>query len=132
MVRFHLFISFLLLATAATFWSGCLRDRCRQTVGYTRYEPIYQQPESFRDDAAIRAESPRPLRNPGKLYIIGDYLLINEPNEGIHVFDNRLPEQPIPVAFWNIPGNVDMAVRGRYLYADQYADLLAMYANPKS
>ncbi|MBK9336858.1 MAG: hypothetical protein IPM98_09825 [Lewinellaceae bacterium] len=114
-----------LVALAATvLLSGCLRDTCTTTRTYVRFDPVYKTPDEFR--VGVKAEAPRPLRKPGKMYLIGDYLLINELHEGIHVLDNSDPANPVPVVFWNIPGNVDMAVRDHFLYADQYVDLLSI------
>lgn len=103
---------------------GCLRDTCSTTRTFVRFDPVYKAPNEFR--VGIKAEGPRPLKKPGKMYLIGNYLLINEVQEGIHVLDNSDPANPTAVAFWNIPGNVDMAVRDHYLYADQYVDLLSI------
>lgn len=61
----------------------------------------------------------------GKIYIYNDYLLINEPYEGIHIYNNANPSSPVNVAFLKIPGNVDLAVRNNILYADSFIDLLA-------
>ncbi|MEQ1744608.1 MAG: hypothetical protein ABMA02_04225 [Saprospiraceae bacterium] len=116
---------FALLAIAATsLLSSCLRDTCTSTRTYIRFDPVYKTPAEFR--VPVKAEAPRTLKNPGKMYLIGDYLLINEVHEGIHVLDNSDPAKPKPIVFWNIPGNVDMAVRDHYLYADQYVDLLSI------
>jgi hypothetical protein len=67
---------------------------------------------------------PRPIEKRGKLLIALDHLFISEPGQGVHVFDNRDPQQPIPVMFIRIPGNIDIAVRGERLYADSAVDLL--------
>jgi hypothetical protein len=104
--------------------SGCLRDKCTSSRTYVRFDPVYKTLEECR--VGIAAEGPRTLKKPGKIYAIGQYMLISELNEGIHVIDNSNPSNPVPVAFWSIPGNVDMAVRGQYLYVDQYIDLLTI------
>lgn len=104
--------------------AGCLRDTCTSTHTYVRFDPVYKTLAEIR--TGVRAEAPRPLKKPGKIYSIGQYMLINELQEGIHVIDNSDPANPTPVAFWQISGNVDMAVRDHYLYADQYIDLLTI------
>jgi hypothetical protein len=48
----------------------------------------------------------------GKLFIQGHYIFLNEVDKGIHVIDNSNPAQPRNVAFIDIPGNVDLAVKG--------------------
>ncbi len=117
----------LALIAAAALLPGCLRDSCTSTQTYVRFDPVYKTPDQIR--VGIKAEAPRTMRKPGKMYLIGSYLLVNELHEGIHVIDNSDPAAPKPVAFWSIPGNVDMAVRNHYLYADQYVDLLSIDIN---
>lgn len=119
-------LSFAALLGLTAFFtaSSCLRDQCTTVRTYKLYDPIFKTAAECRID--IQAQAPRPLAKPGKLYYFDHYLLINELREGIHVIDNSDPAHPTPVAFWSIPGNIDMAVRGHYLYADQYMDLLTI------
>ena len=104
--------------------TSCLRDECTSARTYVRFDPVYKNLAEFR--LGITAEPPREMRHPGKIYAFGNYLFINEKQEGIHVVDNRDPNSPQKIAFWNIPGNVDIAIRGQLLYADQYIDLLTV------
>lgn len=103
---------------------GCLRDTCTSTRTFVRFDPVYKTLEECRVGLAV--ESPRALKKPGKIYSIGNYILITEISEGIHVIDNSDATHPTPLVFWKIPGNVDMAIRDHYLYADQYIDLLTI------
>ncbi|MBC7922830.1 MAG: hypothetical protein H7Z75_17265 [Ferruginibacter sp.] len=103
---------------------GACKDDCRTTVTYKTYEPVYMLKDSLRN--AVVALPARTLENPGKIYVRGDYVFVNEPNQGIHVINNRNPSAPQPVSFLNIPGNRDLAVRGDILYADSYIDLVAL------
>jgi hypothetical protein len=66
------------------------------------------------------------IQTAGKIYIQGNYLFVNEKYKGIHVFNNSNPASPVNLAFLNIPGNVDLAVKGNYLYADNYVDLIVL------
>lgn len=66
-----------------------------------------------------------PAKKTGKIYIYNDYLFINEPNEGIHIYNNVNPGAPVNVGFLQIPGNVDLAIHNNILYADNFIDLLA-------
>ena len=119
----HFLFSVVGIATLISL-TGCLRDDCSSTRTYVRFDPVYKTLEECR--VGISAEGPRAMKKPGKIYAIGQYMLITELQEGIHVIDNSNPANPVPVAFWSIPGNVDMAVRGQYLYVDQYIDLLTI------
>jgi len=115
----------LRMATAGLFillLSGCLKDKCSHT--YTLYKPVFKTLAQMR--AGIKSETPRPIEQPGKIYLFGNYIFLNETNRGIHVIDNSQPDNPQQVAFINIPGNVDLAVRGNTLYADAYGDLVVL------
>lgn len=105
-------------------FSACLRDECETTRTFVRFDPVYKLPADVR--VGMSTEGPRALRETGKIYVFGQYLFINERNEGIHVVDNSNPAAPQQIAFWSIPGNGDMAIRGQYLYANQYVDLLTI------
>jgi hypothetical protein len=89
-----------------------------------RIQPVYMSYEDLR--TAFRVEPPRPIEEPGKILLIDKYLLVNDINKGIHVYDNEDPTQPKQVAFLNIPGNIDLAAKDRVIYADSFTDLLAI------
>lgn len=69
---------------------------------------------------------PQPIGNLGKIYYKAPYMYVNERFKGFHVFDNTDPENPIPIAFIQIFGSEDIAIRGNILYADNYTDLVAV------
>jgi hypothetical protein len=121
-------ILFLTLLVAVI--SGCCGTK---TVEYktTVYVPVYKNLDAVRN--GIKTTSGRELKNTGKIYIYGHYILINELKEGIHIIDNTNPKSPNNVAFIEIPGNGDMAVKNNILYADSYIDLVAIdISNPVS
>jgi hypothetical protein len=116
------------LLASVLFLQAC-EDDCQETITYISYQPVFMLTEELR--SAVAMEAPRNLETPGKIWIYGQMLLINEPLKGIHVFDNTDPENPQSRGFINIPGNVDMAVRGNLLYADSYIDLVMIdLSNP--
>ena len=87
------------------------------------HRAIYMNWEEFRT-TAVRVLPPKPIGKRGKLLIADDHLFISEPGQGVHVFDDRDPENPVPLFFIRIPGNIDIAVRDNLLYADSAVDLL--------
>lgn len=118
---------FVLMALGFSLQS--CEDQCEETVTYIKYTPVYMLPEEIR--GSIESVAPMPLKNPGKIYLYGNWIFVNERWKGIHVIDNSNPESPQNVAFMNIPGNVDMAVKGNIMYADSYIDLLCLdISNP--
>ena len=82
--------------------------------------------------ANIKANSPQTIERPGKIFVQGQYIFLNEVDKGVHVIDNSSPAQPRNIAFINIPGNLDIAVKGNTLFADLYTDLVAIdITNPQ-
>ncbi|MFI5131086.1 MAG: LVIVD repeat-containing protein [Chitinophagales bacterium] len=121
----------VLLAVLPVGFSACIKDQCKKIHSYTYYEPVYRTKAEVR--ANIRSNAPKELKNPGKFYILGNYIFLNEVDKGVHVIDNSNPSQPRNIAFIDIPGNVDLAVKGTILYADLYTDLVAIdISNPAS
>ncbi len=99
---------------------------------YLASVPIFETMEGIRAKANP-VSSPAPIVKTGKIYIYQDYLFINEPGKGIHIFNNGDPSKPQAMAFLSIPGNVDLAVLDGKLYADSYTDLLTFdLQNPAS
>lgn len=86
------------------------------------YKPLYVLP----DQTNIVFTGPQAVNNPGKIYKISHYLLINEKYKGIHVFDNTDPSSPIALGFLTLVGNTEIAVKNNILYADHLADLVAL------
>lgn len=117
----HLLTGLIICSVLAM--SSCKKDKCVETMTYTTYVPVYLNYTAMRN--GVKTGPAQPLKNPGKIYLNGNYIFVNEVNQGIHVIDNTNPASPQNVAFISIPGNVDLAASGNTLYADNYIDLLA-------
>lgn len=116
-------ITRLLPAVMALFFlGGCLKDKVTHT--YTLLKPVYKSKEAVLSE--VGNTMAKGLGNPGKIYVYGNYLFVNEINKGVHVIDNSNPASPVNKRFINIPGNVDIAVQGNTLYADIYTDMLTL------
>lgn len=100
------------------------KDTSLEYRKYTANVPQYMSYEEMRKP--IKSSAANEIKNGGKIYIQDNYLYINEKYKGIHVFDNSNPAAPVNVSFIDIPGNVDLAIRGHYLYADNYVDLVVI------
>jgi len=87
-------------------------------------EPVYLSYKDLRQKPRIL--SPQRVKKAGKIYIYKDTLFINEPNVGVHVIDNSDPSHPKNLAFIDLPGNIDIAVKDGYLYADSFTDLVVL------
>jgi len=84
-------------------------------------------------EQSVSSTPAREMHNTGKIYLFGRYLFINERYEGVHIIDNKDPRNPQPISFLRIPGNVDIAVKGNLLYADNGPDLVTLdISNPQA
>lgn len=116
----------------ASLFSGCSKDKADKegTFTYTISTPVLKSRADVL--AAINGNIAEPVKKAGKLYIKDQFIYLNEVEKGIHIIDNSNPSRPKQIAFLNIPGNLDIAVRNNILYADTYTDLLAIdISNPK-
>ncbi|TVQ19172.1 MAG: hypothetical protein EA361_00965, partial [Bacteroidetes bacterium] len=91
---------------------------------YDALSPVYMDFDEFRQ--APKVMPAKGIKQAGKIYFKDNYIFVNEPNEGIHVINNANPSSPQKIAFYEIMGNVDMAIRGNTLFADSYIDLIAI------
>lgn len=94
---------------------------------YYEYTPVFMQRDEM--EKAIRLEAPKDIKNPGKIYIHGSTLFINEKYKGFHIIDNSNPSSPKNKAFLHIDGCLDIAVKWPILYADNATDLVAIRMN---
>lgn len=111
------------------FLNSCVKDNCRKIYTYSYYQPVYKTSAEVR--ANIKSNAPQGIINAGKIVVLGNYIFLNEVDKGIHVIDDRNPASPQNVAFINIPGNMDLVLKGTTLYADLYTDLVTLdISNP--
>lgn len=73
---------------------------------------------------SVSITAARQTASEGKIYVAQDYLFYIAKEQGIHIFDNSNPAAPQNISYINIEGVHDIAVKGNYLYADNYVDLL--------
>lgn len=100
---------------------GCDKMDVKET--YTLKIPIYKKLGEVRKMDIIMS-SPQQVQNAGKIYLYKDHLFINEPNIGIHIYDNSNPASPKSLGMLPIIGNFDLGIQNDLLYADNIVDLL--------
>ncbi|HEV8284223.1 MAG TPA: hypothetical protein VGQ09_07925 [Chitinophagaceae bacterium] len=106
---------------------SCLKDKLTHT--YSIMEPVYKTKDEVY--ANIKSNPPQEIKSPGKIFVFGNYIFLNEKDKGVHVIDNSNPAKPILKTFIDIPGNLEIAVKGNTLYADLYSDLVVVdISNP--
>jgi hypothetical protein len=107
---------------------GCFKDKITKT--YTVMSPVYTPISTIL--AGINGNPSQSLSAVGKVYTKDQYIYVNDPAKGVHIIDNTDPTHPAQIAFLNIPGNWDMAIKGNTLYADLSSELLAIdISNPR-
>ncbi|MCK0190993.1 hypothetical protein [Arenibacter sp. F20364] len=115
----------ILFFTLAAFgFVSCNDEDDGKYEEYLVAKPLKMSKAEFKK--AIDVIAPIPLDESGKIYVYGEYIFINDKYKGVHVVDNSDPKAPEKIAFIKIPGNVDISVKGNYLYADSVTDLIVL------
>ncbi len=95
----------------------------RDPVILGTYSPVYCETKEVKN---IRVMGPQVLNKTGKIYYKDNFLFIGEQSKGVHIIDNKDPKNPKKIAFLSIPGAQDVAIKGNYLYVDNYTDLVTL------
>lgn len=103
---------------------SCLKDDCTATEEFYRYDYVYLTTDQFRREVTPIPD--RILENPGKMYLYGQYLFINEMGRGVHVYDMSTSGDPDHVSFYPIEGNFDIVIKDGILIADNVIDLISI------
>jgi len=98
------------------------------------FEQQYQAVTMLRTDFenSTVLEDSKPIEETGKIYVKDNYLFINQPNQGFHVFDNSNPSNPLNMAFLKVLGSSDIAIKNDALYINNATDLIAVTINPEN
>jgi len=94
---------------------------------YSNYKAVTMSRIDFEN--SIKMTVPQPMKKAGKIYIKDDYMFIGDLNRGFHIYKNENPENPVLIAFIEIPGVTDIAIREDVFYANQAVDLIAFKLN---
>jgi len=122
-------IKILLFSIIAFCFSSCIYWNNDDDIPSqeSQYEPITQTRSFFEND--IELQTSRPISDAGKIYIKDEYILINENEEGFHLYDNTNAESPEPIAYLKVKGATDLAIRGNTMYIHHLVDLVAIEYN---
>lgn len=112
-----------LVLCAGSLLSGCIESEDSLPFFQTYYRPVYvSEQQAFR----FQVQPARALQDPGRIYVKDHLLIINERFKGFHVVDNSNPADPKPLLFVEVPGALNMAMQGAYLYVDNITDLVTL------
>lgn len=96
------------------------------------YKPIYSNDSTV---LRVQAMGPQPVKFPAKIYVKENLIFQNDFGYGIHIIDNTNPSEANRIGFIQILGNSEMSIKGNYLYANSFSDLLVIdimnWQNPK-
>lgn len=88
------------------------------------FEPTFITRDQL--ESSIKIQHPGTLERQGKIYVYDNLVFINELYKGVYVVDNSKPENPKIISFISIPGNVDIAIKNGFIYADNSVDMVAL------
>lgn len=114
---------FLFVLVALSLLS-CDQKDTGEYADYLVAHPLTMSVSEFRE--SVKLTEPVAVENSGKIYAYKNLIFINESHKGIHLIDNSNPAAPKKTAFIKIPGNVDISIRGDYLFADSLNDLVVL------
>ena len=114
----------LLVGLLLPLLNSCYSNWTPEPMPVSAYQPIFMTRAQL--EASVTKLEPRAISNPGKLYSYGNYILINEKFKGVHIIDNQDPKLPQNIAFIQVPGNIDFAMKSNVLYVDNAVDMVAI------
>ena len=114
----------VLLGLLMPLLHSCYTSWSPEPMPVSAYQPIFMTRSQL--EASVVKKEPQPISSPGKLYSYGNYILINEKFKGVHIIDNQNPKAPQNVAFIQVPGNIDFAMKNNVMYVDNAVDMVAI------
>lgn len=109
------------LLSCSVFLFSCDPSQDGVVTNIDTYVPIYSTLSGVQE---ISLEPQQTTINAGKIYAYRNYIFQNDVNSGIHIIDNTDRKNPVKIAFLKLPLNTEMAIKGGYLYANNYLDLV--------
>ncbi|MDI1256349.1 MAG: hypothetical protein PSV16_09620 [Flavobacterium sp.] len=104
------------------FFAACSSSDDGPTENVTFAVPVVKSLATIR--SGVKVTAARQTASEGKIYVTQNNLFYIAKEEGVHIFNNTNPSSPQNIAFLEIEGVHDIAVKGNYLYADNFIDLL--------
>lgn len=121
MMNTRLMRRFAVILSACLFLYSCDRNENDLTGNVDAYVPVYNSVSNIQD---ISVEPQKPTVNPGKIYAYENYIFQNDLYSGIHIIDARDHKNPKKIAYLKLPLSSEIAVKGNYLYSNNYTDLV--------
>ena len=103
---------------------SCVSDPVNTPLNVEGLKPIYTQ--NIDEIEKIEILDFQLVENLGKIVYVHPYIFVNEKLKGIHLYDNTIPTNPQLIRFIKIPGNIDFAIKGNTIYANNFNDLITI------
>src|SRR6187402_3265575 len=97
------------------FFAACSSSDDGQAEQVKFAVPIIKSLAAIRE--GVKVSAARQTASEGKIYVTQNYLFYTAKEQGVHIFNNTNPSAPQNIAFIEIEGVHDIAVKGNYLYA---------------
>lgn len=127
MKKINLSIAFLLTVLFTSCLWDANDDNITEVPFQTQYEAVTMQRDAF--ETSTELLDAKPIESTGKIYVKDQFLLINEPNQGFHIYDNSNPENPVNIKFLKVLGSTDISIKQSVLYINNAVDLIALTFN---
>jgi len=95
---------------------------------YTGYVPILMFRSELETSVRL-TDTVMVVRNPGRIYVYQNWLMLVEKFKGVHLIDNTDPANPVRKGFLRVPGCQNLAVGNGTLYVDNAVDLVGVKIN---
>ncbi len=115
-------LSIILACTTGCIYGPGGDDDLDQPL-YSQYEPITLSRQMLGE--SLQTLPAREVTNAGKIYVFNQLLIVNEFQEGFHIYDNQNPESPQPIGFIQVLGATDLAIRNNVIMSHHAVDLIS-------
>jgi hypothetical protein len=116
----------LLFICGTLFLAGCWgwgRKPAPAAKKVWGYKPVFSTDTTL---LKVQSESPRPMKNPGKIYVRGNLIFQVDIGYGIHVIDNSIPSSARPVGFIRVNGSSELSITGNNMYVNSFNQLVVL------
>lgn len=119
-------VIFFVFLVLISFQSCCFYGDCNDgpEEPINNFKPIIMNRLTF--EASVKILQSKKIVKSGKIYIKDDIMLVNDVNKGFHIYNYSDATNPIKIAFLEIPGATDVAIRNSIIYINQAVDLVTL------
>jgi len=117
-----LLMGYLLFLNTSCFPSH--NENSVSSISYSNYDAITLSRTDLENSTKLMDS--QTISKSGEIYIKDNYLIVNDPNKGFHIYDNTDPKNPIKLKFLQVLGSTDLAIKGNIIYANNAVDLITI------